>query len=86
MAPYLFTSIRKTLTSLDLFSQPPTLRAHSEADVKNSFGGCVTIGMVALFCYIFTTQMMSVLNWEQITSRTVQKKTEANKEINQGNY
>lgn len=75
MALYLFRSIRKVLTSLDFFSQSPTLRAHSEAEVKNSFGGCVTIGMVALFCYIFVTQMMSVLNWEQITSRTIQKKT-----------
>lgn len=71
MAPYLLSSIRKILTSLDFFSQSPTLRAHSSANVQNTFGGCVTICMLGLFCYIFITQMMSVINWEQIASTIV---------------
>jgi hypothetical protein len=60
--------VREFFHNFDMFTAMPTLRAKSEPEVANSFGGILSIIVLLLFSYLFIAQLAQVTNWEKISS------------------
>lgn len=60
--------LRHFFSSFDMFDALPTLRAKSNPETSNTFGGVISLTILIVFFYVFISEIVQVASWSKIKS------------------